>query len=104
MALLASIVAMLALAAAAVSWAAGGRRYSRAPRMQTADAVGGLPCAVPAWRPHAWPLALRTIGDAACRAGVSKALVACLTFLMLAMAATSVATNLARVSRQSLLG
>jgi hypothetical protein len=104
MALLASIQAVLAVAGVAARWAACALLYSRARRMDTAVTIGGSPCAVPARSVLTWPFALRTIGDAACQVGVSKALVACLTFLMLAMAGTPPATHLARVSRQSALG
>ncbi|MCC6779007.1 MAG: hypothetical protein IT537_20665 [Hyphomicrobiales bacterium] len=53
-----------------------------------------------------WPFALGGLANAAAaqRDKINKALVAFLACLMLAAAATSVATNLARVSRQAVNG
>ncbi len=102
MAQLAFIVAFLALAGALVSWIAGAWFYARTLRGLAAERgqtrltwlaiVGAM---------IAWPFGLaRLKGAAAAHAAqVNKALVAFLACLMVAVAATSVATNLARVSR-----
>jgi hypothetical protein len=117
MALFASIVAFLAFAGALASWIVGAWFYARTLRALAAERgqtrlsacsgeVGtGSPtrtCATQEWLAIvAWPFALgRLKGAAAAHAAkVNKALVAFLACLMLAVAATSVATNLARVSR-----
>jgi hypothetical protein len=95
MAQLAFIVVYLALAGALVSWIAGAWFYARTLRAD-ADKRGRSWLAV-----VAWPFALGRLKGAAAApaAKVNKALVAFLACLLVAMAATSVATNLARVSR-----
>jgi hypothetical protein len=102
MAQLAFIVLYLALAGALASWIAGAWFYLRTLRALAAE--GGSSQLT--WRAvvvaiFAWPFALaRLKGAAAGHAGhVNKALVAFLACSTLAVAATSVATNLARVSR-----
>jgi hypothetical protein len=98
MALFASIVAYLAFAGAVASWVIGAWFYARTLRVLAAEGQQ----APLAWLAIvAWPFALgRLKGAAAVHAAkVNKALVAFLACLMLAVAATSVATNLARVSR-----
>ncbi|MET0631675.1 MAG: hypothetical protein ABWY47_03410 [Xanthobacteraceae bacterium] len=98
MAQLAFIVVVLALAGALASWVAGAWFYAQTLRELAAER--GQPRL--AWLAVvAWPFATGRIkGAAAARAAqVNKALVAFLACLMVALAATSVATNLARVSR-----
>jgi hypothetical protein len=106
MALFASIVAYLAFMGAIASWIVGAWFYARTLRALAADQsrtrLAWLAIA-------AWPFALGRLKgapaadaanvNAAHAAKVNKALVAFLACLMLAVAATSVATNLARVSR-----
>ena len=98
MALFASIVAFLAFAGALASWIVGAWFYAR-----TLRALGSERGQTRlAWLAIvAWPFALGRLKGAAAAhaANVNKALVAFLACLMLAVAATSVATNLARVSR-----
>ena len=102
MALFAAIVAFLALAGAFASWIAGGCFYARTLRALAAE-PGHVRLATPARIAAvvAWPFALgRLMGlPTTYVAPVNKALVAFLACLMVAAAATSVATNLARVSR-----
>jgi hypothetical protein len=102
MAQLAFIVLYLALAGALASWVAGAWFYVRTLRALAAEGGptpltwGAMVVAI-----LAWPFALaRLKGAAAAHAApVNKALVAFLACSTLAVAATSVATNLARVSR-----
>jgi hypothetical protein len=98
MAQVASILAVLAAAGAIVSWVAGALFYARTLRTLGSERR----------RPRmtwlavaAWPFATARIEGAAAAqaANVNKALVALLACLIVAAAATSVATNLARVSR-----
>ena len=92
----AAIVAYLALAGAVASWIAGAWFYAATVR-DLMDRPEG-----PNWfMVAAWPFALgRLKGAAAARsAQVNKALIVFLACLTVAAAATSVATNLARVSR-----
>ena len=92
----AAIVAYLALAGAIASWIVGAWIYAATLR-DLADGPGN-----PNWLAvAAWPFGLgRLKGAAADRsAQVSKALILFLACLTVAAAATSVATNLARVSR-----
>jgi hypothetical protein len=102
MAQLAWIVASLALAGAFASWIAGAWFYARALAAERGQIsrAGALIAVV------AWPFALgRLKGAAAAHATkVNKALVAVLACLTVAAAATSVATNLARVSRAAANG
>ena len=95
MALFAAIVAFLALAGALASWIAGGWFYARTLRALAAE-PGHARLAAPARIAAvvAWPFALGRLKGA-----VNKALVAFLACLTVAAAATSVATNLARVAR-----
>jgi hypothetical protein len=98
MALFASIVASLAFIGAIVSWIVGAWFYARTLRALGAERDQTRL----AWLAIvAWPFALGRLKGAAAvhAANVNKALVAFLACLMLAVAATSVATNLARVSR-----
>ena len=94
----AAIVAYLALAGAIASWIAGAWFYA-----VTLRALAGEPGHSRAnWLAVVgWPFALgRLKGAASADASqVNKALVAFIACLMVAAAATSVATNLARVSR-----
>jgi hypothetical protein len=102
MALLAFIVLGLALAGALVSWIAGAWFYARtlsalaAERERTRLTWLAIVVAM-----VSWPFALgRLKGAAAAHATkVNKSLVAFFACLMVAAAATSVATNLARVAR-----
>ena len=102
MAQLASIIAYLALAGALASWIAGACFYARILRTLAAER-GQAPLAWPGTvvAAVAWPFALGRIRAAAAApvAQVNKALVLVLACLIVAAAATSVATNLARVSR-----
>ena len=100
--MLASTLAVLALAGAVASWIAGAWFYAQTLHTHLAPAAPARPL----WLTVAvalptWPFALAAIRSAtvAHRAKVNKALVAFFACLMLAVAATSVATNLARVSR-----
>jgi len=98
MAQLAFIVVVLALAGALASWVAGAWFYAQTLRELAAERGQGRL----AWLAVvAWPFATGRIKGAAAAhtALVNKALVAFLACLMVALAATSVATNLARVSR-----
>lgn len=97
MATLATIVAVLALAGAVVSWIAGAlfsvRTLRTLPRERNKRQL--LYAAV------AWPFAARQMsGDAAIHSSkVNKALVAFFTCLMIAAAAFSLSANLSRLSR-----
>ena len=84
---IATIFVYLAFAGALASWIAGAVFSAR---------TGSGPLAVIAW-PFAIGRIRRAGGEPARQ--VNKALVAFLACLMVAVAATSVATNLARVSR-----
>jgi hypothetical protein len=90
MATIATIIAILAAAGALASWIAGGVFYARALR------EGGDESWLPA---IAWPFALARVRDSAGASLVNKALVAFLTCAMIGFAATSVATNLHRMSK-----
>jgi hypothetical protein len=90
MASIATIIAVLAAAGALASWIAGGVFYARALR-EHGDR---------SWpRAIAWPFALARVRDRAGAGQVNKALVAFLTCAMIGVAATSVATNLHRMSK-----
>ena len=94
----AAIVACLALAGAIVSWIAGAWFYAATLRAL----AGGPGRGRDNWLAVAgWPFALGRLKGApsADASQVNKALVAFIACLMVAAAATSVATNLARVSR-----
>jgi hypothetical protein len=97
MATLAIIVAVAALTGAVASWIAGAVFFVRALQALPGERNGRqiLFAAV------AWPFAARRMtGDAVLHATkVNKALVAFFTCLMIAAAATSLATNLSRLSR-----
>jgi hypothetical protein len=98
MALFAAIVAFLALA----SWIAGGWFYARTLRALAAEpGHARLAASARIAAVVAWPFALGRLKGVptAHVASVNKALVAFLACLIVAAAATSVATNLARVSR-----
>jgi hypothetical protein len=93
------IVVYLALAGAVASWIAGAWFYAQSLRALAAE---GGPARRLTWLAIvAWPLALGRLQGAAAAhaANVNKALVAFFACLIVAFAATSVATNLARVSR-----
>jgi len=92
----AAIVAILALAGAIASWIAGARFYAAIVR-DLPDQSGGSNWIAVA----AWPFALGRLKGAAPprTAQVHKALIAFFACLTVAVAATSVATNLARVPR-----
>jgi hypothetical protein len=95
---LAWMVAFLALAGALASWIAGAWFFAR-----TLHALhDGREQPRLIWMlVAAWPFAVARLkgGAAAHAAKVNKALVAFLACLIVAVAATSVATNLARISR-----
>jgi hypothetical protein len=98
MVLLAWTVAFLALAGALASWIAGAWFFAQTLHALAADRE--RPRLV--WLAVAtWPFAIgRLEGAAAAHAArVNKALVAFFACLTVAVAATSVATNLARISR-----
>jgi hypothetical protein len=88
MATLATIVAIAALLGAVASWIAGAVSFARA-----------LPGKGMWYASVAWPFASRRDASAEHSANVNKALVALFTCLMIAAAATSLATNLSRLSR-----
>jgi hypothetical protein len=95
---LAWTVAVLALAGALTSWIMGAWFFAQTLRLLAADRERPGP----AWLAIVgWPFALgRLKGAAAAHAAkINKSLVAFFACLMVAIAATSVATNLARVSR-----
>ena len=98
MATFAYILAFLAVAGAVVSWFAGAWFYIQTLRAISADPVqrGLMTRAV-----FAWMFTVKHLqGDASTHAAkVNKAIVAFFACLMVAVAAISVATNLARVSR-----
>ena len=97
MATLATIVAVAAVAGAIASWIAGAVNFARALRSPP-EQRGHKPvwCAAIAWPFAACPMS----GEAAVYSSkVNKALVAFFTCLMIAAAATSLATNLSRLSR-----
>jgi hypothetical protein len=96
MALFASIVASLAFIGAIASWIVGAWFYAR-----TLRTLEHTPTRLAWIAIVAWPFARGRLEGAAVEqaAKVNKALVAFLACLTLAVAATSVATNLARVSR-----
>lgn len=97
MAQFATIVMVLALVGAAASWIAGAIAYAR-----TLRTVPGTEASSLRWFAiAAWPFARgRLKGATAIHAGqVNKALVAFITCVMVAVAATSAATNLSRLSR-----
>ena len=88
MATLATIVAIAALLGAVASWIAGAVSFARA-----------LPDKGMLYASVAWPFVSRRGFSAEHSANLSKALVALFTCLMIAAAATSLATNLSRLSR-----
>jgi hypothetical protein len=93
MASIATIIAIMAAAGAVASWIAGGMFYARAlaERGERSAAI---------WlRAIAWPFALARVRDCAGASRLNKALVAFLACVMISMAATSVATNLHRMSK-----
>jgi hypothetical protein len=90
MASIATIIAVLAAAGALASWIAGGVFYARALRER--GEAGGLTAI-------AWPFVLARVRGSAGAGQVNKALVAFLTCAMIGAAATSVATNLHRMSK-----
>jgi hypothetical protein len=96
MAVFAFIVAGLAFLGALASWIAGAWFYLR-----TLRALAGEPSGFTWLAVVAWPFATGRLKGAASAqaANVNKALVAFIACLMVGFAATSVATNLARVSR-----
>jgi hypothetical protein len=96
MSLAATIVAVLAIAGAFASWTAGAVFYLRTLRSIPAeDARSSLLAVV------AWPFVTGRLKGAAAEntAKVNKALVAFFVCVMVAVAATSLATNLSRWSR-----
>ena len=95
MATLATIVAVAALIGAIASWIAGAMFFVRTLHALSSERSGRqmLFAAV------AWPFASRRATGGADSAKVNKALVAFFTCLMIAAAATSLATNLSRLSR-----
>jgi hypothetical protein len=98
MSLFAAIVAGLALAGALASWIVGAWFY--AATLQTLAGEPGQDRTN--WLAVVgWPFALKRLKGAASAhaANVNKALVAFIACLIVAAAATSVATNLARISR-----
>jgi hypothetical protein len=101
MAQFAFIVVYFALAGALASWIVGAWFYGQTLRALAAER-GQAPVSWLAMiaATVVWPFALGRVKGAAAHAGaINKALVAVLACLTLAVAATSVATNLARVSR-----
>ena len=97
MATLATIVAIAALIGAIASWVFGAVSY-----VHTLRALSGEGSGRQLWYALvAWPFASRQMTGAAAEhsAKVNKALVAFFTCMMIAAAATSLATNLSRLSR-----
>src|SRR5262245_48274404 len=97
MSTVATIVAVLAVAGAVASWIAGVVFYART--LRAASQHGQR---TQTWKAIvAWPFFARQATGAAAEhaAKVNKALVAFFTCLMIAAAATSLATNLSRLSR-----
>jgi hypothetical protein len=95
MAQAATIVTLLAIAGAVASWIVGAVFYLRTLRELPAQPrLKWLAVA-------AWPFTVGRIRGAAAEqaAKVNKAMVAFFTCLMIAIAATSLATNLSRLSR-----
>jgi len=92
----AAIVAYLALAGAVASWIAGAWFYAA-----TVRDLSERPGRVNWFTVAAWPFALGRLKGAPPprTVRVNKALIVCLACLTVAVAATSIATNLARVSR-----
>ena len=92
MAQAATIVTVLAVAGAIASWIAGAVFYLR--ELPAQPRLKWLVVA-------AWPFAVGRIRGAAAEQAskVNKAMVAFFTCLMIAIAATSLATNLSRLSR-----
>lgn len=98
MARVASILAVLAAAGAVASWIAGALFYARTLRTLASERRQSRTT----WLAiAAWPFAIARLQGAAAAqaANVNKALVALFACLIVAAAATSVATNLARVYR-----
>jgi len=96
---LAAVVAYLALAGALLSWIVGAWFYAGTLRALAAGQQGK---GAAIWLAVlAWPLTRERLQGAAAEhaSKVNKALVAFLACLLVAIAATSVATNLARVAR-----
>ena len=94
---LATILVYAALAGAVASWVVGAVSYARCLRSLAADGGTGA-----GWLAIvAWPFALKRLKGAAAEhaARTNKALVAFFACLLVAAAATSVATNLHRISR-----
>jgi hypothetical protein len=97
MATAASIIAIVAATGAVASWIAGAVFYVRMLRALSGAATGPR-----VWSAIvAWPFAYKQMtGDAAGQGSkVNKALVAFFTCVMIGVAATSLATNLSRLSR-----
>ena len=97
MAVFSFIVAGAAFAGAFASWVIGGWYYAQTLRALTAEPSQRL-----TWLAIvAWPFAIGRLKGAAAEhaAKVNKALVAFFACLTICAAATSVATNLARVAR-----
>jgi hypothetical protein len=91
---LATVLLLAALAGAAVSWTVGAVAFARALPADGATRVGWLAIV-------AWPFGLKRLQGAAAEhaARTNKALVAFFACLIVAAAATSVATNLHRISK-----
>jgi hypothetical protein len=90
MASLATFIAILAALGAAASWIVGGVFFARALR-ERGDR---------AWLPAiVWPFAIARVRESGRAGQVNKALVAFLACAMIGAAATSVATNLHRMSK-----
>ena len=97
MSTLATIVAVMALIGAVVSWVFGAVSYARTLRVLSSEGNRKL-----MWRAvFAWLFASRQMtGQAAVySSNVNKALVAFFTCLMIAAAAFSLSVNLSRLSR-----
>jgi hypothetical protein len=97
MSTLATIVAVVALIGAVVSWGFGAFNF-----VLTLRALSGENNGTQVWYAiFAWPFASRQMtGEAAVYSSkVNKALVAFFTCLMVAAAAISLSTNLSRISR-----
>jgi hypothetical protein len=98
MVLVAWIIAFLALAGALASWVAGAWFYARTLRALSVERGRKR---IEWFAVVVWPFALKRLerSGAVRAANLNKALVALFACLTVAAAATSVATNLARVSR-----
>jgi hypothetical protein len=98
---LAMVLVFAALAGALASWIVGAVSYARGLRGLAVRGDAGAASPLPWLAVVGWPFALKRLQGAAAEhaARTNKALVAFFACLLVAAAATSVATNLHRISR-----